>query len=42
MYGVGVGMTFFERLHAKLEYEKIDLENVDDSNAFWLTGQWRF
>jgi hypothetical protein len=42
MYGVGVGMTFFERLHAKLEYEKIDLEDVDDSNAFWLTGQWRF
>lgn len=42
MYGVGVGMTFFERLHAKLEYEKIDLEDVDDANAFWLTGQWRF
>jgi outer membrane immunogenic protein len=42
MYGFGVGMTFFERLHAKLEYEKIDLDNVDDSNAFWLTGAWRF
>jgi hypothetical protein len=41
-YGAGVGMTFFERLHAKLEYEKIDLEAVDDANAFWLTGQWRF
>lgn len=41
-YGVGVGMTFLERLHAKLEYEKIDLEGVDDSNAFWLTGAWRF
>jgi hypothetical protein len=42
MYGVGLGMTFFERLHAKLEYEKIDLENVEDANAFWFTGQWRF
>lgn len=42
MYGVGVGVTVFERLHAKLEYEKIDLDRVDDSNAFWLTGQWRF
>lgn len=42
MYGVGVGMTFLERLHAKLEYEKIDLEGVDDANAYWLTGQWRF
>lgn len=42
MYGVGVGMTFFDHLHAKLEYEKIDLDEVDDANAFWLTGQWRF
>ena len=42
MYGVGVGMTFFERLNAKLEYEKIDLDDVDDSHAFWLTGAWRF
>jgi OOP family OmpA-OmpF porin len=41
-YGVGVGATFFERLHAKLEYEKIDLERADDSNAFWLSGAWRF
>ena len=42
MYGVGVGLTLFERLHAKLEYEKIDLEKVDDANALWFTGQWRF
>jgi OmpA-OmpF porin, OOP family len=42
MYGVGVGITLFERLNAKLEYEKIDLENVEDANAFWLTGAWRF
>ena len=42
MYGAGIGMTFFERLNAKLEYEKIDLEDVDDANAFWLTGAWRF
>lgn len=42
MYGVGVGLTLFDRLHAKLEYEELDLEDVDDSNAFWLTGAWRF
>lgn len=41
-YGVGVGATFFDHLHAKLEYEKIDLERVEDSNAVWLTGAWRF
>lgn len=42
MYGVAVGMTLFERLNAKLEYEEIDLEDVEDANAFWLTGAWRF
>lgn len=42
MYGVGVGLTLFERLHAKLEYEEIDLKDVENANAFWLTGQWRF
>jgi len=41
-YGVGVGLTFFERLHAKFEYQEIDLEGVDDANAYWLTGAWRF
>jgi hypothetical protein len=41
-YGIGVGMTFFERLHAKLEYEEIDIDGADDANAFWLTGAWRF
>jgi hypothetical protein len=42
MYGVGAGVTLFDRLHAKLEYEKIDLEKVDDANALWFTGSWRF
>jgi hypothetical protein len=42
MYGVGIGMTFLERLHVKAEYEEIDVSGVDDSNAYWLTGQWRF
>lgn len=42
MWGGGVGVTLFERLSAKLEYEWIDLENVDDANALWLTGAWRF
>lgn len=41
-YGIGIGMTFFDRLHAKLEYEEIDIDGTDDANAFWLTGAWRF
>lgn len=41
-YGGGVGLTFFERVHAKLEYEKIDTDVVDDLDSIWLTGAWRF
>lgn len=41
-YGFGVGVTFFERLNAKLEYEKIDTDVIDDLDAIWLTGAWRF
>jgi len=42
MWGGGVGVTLFEHLNARLEYEWIDLERVDDANALWLTGAWRF
>lgn len=41
-YGGGVGVTFFERLHAKLEYEKLDTDVIDDLDAIWLSGAWRF
>jgi Outer membrane protein beta-barrel domain len=42
LYGAGVGMTFFEHLHGRLEYEKIDSDVVDDADAIWLSGAWRF
>jgi opacity protein-like surface antigen len=42
VYGVGVGMTFFEHLNAKIEYEGFDIDEVDDSYALWLTAAWRF
>jgi hypothetical protein len=41
-YGVGLGLTMFERLNARLEYERIDLKGADNSNALWLSGSWRF
>jgi hypothetical protein len=41
-YGFGIGATFFERLNAKLEYEKIDSDIIDDLDAIWLSGAWRF
>lgn len=43
IYGVGLGITLFERLNARIEYEIIDVSgNVDDADALWLTGAWRF
>jgi opacity protein-like surface antigen len=41
-YGGGVGITFVEHVNVRLEYEIIDVSNVDDANALWLTGAWRF
>ncbi|HEY5810899.1 MAG TPA: outer membrane beta-barrel protein [Povalibacter sp.] len=42
LYGVGIGATFFDHLNARLEYEKIDSNDVDDADALWLSGAWRF
>lgn len=41
-YGAGIGITLFDHLHARLEYEIIDVSAVDDANALWLSGAWRF
>lgn len=41
-YGFGVGATVLERLHFKLEYEKIDTDVIDDLDSIWLSAAWRF
>ncbi|HEY4370089.1 MAG TPA: outer membrane beta-barrel protein [Steroidobacteraceae bacterium] len=42
VYGVGAGVTFFDHLNAKVEYELMDIDEVDDAYVLWLTGAWRF
>jgi OOP family OmpA-OmpF porin len=42
VYGGGVGARLMERLALRLEYEKFDLEGVDDADALWLTAAWKF
>lgn len=42
VYGVGVGLTLFDHLATKLEYERIDISKLDKSDALWLTAAWRF
>jgi len=42
LYGAGIGMTFFDHLHVRAEYETVDIKNAQNSDAFWLSGAWRF
>lgn len=42
VYGVGAGVTLFQRLNAKIEYELMDIDEVEDAYVLWLTGAWRF
>jgi opacity protein-like surface antigen len=41
-YAIGGGVTLFEHLHARIEYEIIDVSEVDDANVVWLSAAWRF
>jgi opacity protein-like surface antigen len=42
VYGAGIGLNLMERLNIRFEYEKFDLEGLDDADAMWLTAAWRF
>jgi len=42
VYGAGVGLNLAERLNIRFEYEKFDLEGLDDADSLWLTAAWRF
>jgi hypothetical protein len=42
VYGAGVGLVLFNHLNARLEYEIVDVSDVEDASALWLTGAWRF
>ena len=42
VYGVGAGVTFIEHINVNVEYEKMDIDEVDDAYVLWLTAAWRF
>ena len=42
VYGAGIGANIGERLNIRFEYEKFDLEGLDDADSLWLTAAWRF
>jgi OOP family OmpA-OmpF porin len=42
LWGGGVSLVVIERLELRAEYEKVEIEDARDSNAFWLGAAWRF
>jgi opacity protein-like surface antigen len=42
LYGGGLGVTLFQHLNLRAEYERIDVTNASGSDAFWLSPSWRF
>ena len=42
VYGAGIGANIGERLNLRFEYERMDLQGIDDADALWLTAAWRF
>jgi opacity protein-like surface antigen len=42
LYGGGIGATFIQHLNVRLEYERIKSDVIDDADAIWLSGSWRF
>jgi hypothetical protein len=41
-YGVGVGLNFLDRFNVRFEYDKLELDGVDDANSLWLTAAVKF
>jgi OOP family OmpA-OmpF porin len=42
VWSAGVGIDLFERLNLRLEYEEIDIEQLDEADAIWLNAAWKF
>ena len=42
LWGAGVGIDIAERFNLRLEYEEIDIERLDESDAVWLNLAWKF
>lgn len=42
VYGGGIGANIGEKFNVRLEYERFDLQGLDDADALWLNAAWRF
>jgi len=42
VWGGGVGASIGDKFNVRLEYERFDLQRLDDADALWLNAAWRF
>lgn len=42
VWGAGIGIDVLDRLNLRLEYESIDIPQLDEANAVWLNAAWKF
>lgn len=42
VWSVGLGIDVLDRLNLRLEYEEIDIEQLDEADAVWLNAAWKF
>jgi hypothetical protein len=42
VWGAGLGANIGEKLNVRFEYERFDLQGLDDADSLWLTAAWRF
>lgn len=42
IWSAGIGLDILDRVNLRLEYEEIDIEELDEADAIWLNVAWKF
>ena len=42
VWAAGIGIDVLDRLNLRLEYEEIDIQELDEADALWLNVAWKF
>ena len=42
VWSAGIGLDVMDRLNLRLEYEEIEIEELDEAEAVWLNVAWKF
>jgi OOP family OmpA-OmpF porin len=42
VWSAGIGIDILDRANLRLEYEEIDIEQLDEADSLWLNFAWKF